>query len=200
MPAQTRIIHFYVCLGAAGGKECEVIMKKLVIDQYDDHQRIDKYLKKVLVQAPSSLIYKMLRKKDVKVNGKRVKENYILHSGDEVELFLYEDKFKEYTKPLTIYELPITFKVVYEDTHILIVDKPAGLLVHEDINESVNTLSNQVLTYLYQKGEYDPEKNISFTPGPVHRLDRNTSGLAIWGHLALQVVPSRQVLQNLSIL
>ena len=52
-------------------------MKKLVIDQYDDHQRIDKYLKKVLVQAPSSLIYKMLRKKDVKVNGKRVKENYI---------------------------------------------------------------------------------------------------------------------------
>ena len=62
-------------------------MKKLVIDQYDDHQRIDKYLKKVLVQAPSSLIYKMLRKKDVKVNGKRVKENYILHSGDEVELF-----------------------------------------------------------------------------------------------------------------
>ena len=156
-------------------------MKKLVIDQYDDHQRIDKYLKKVLVQAPSSLIYKMLRKKDVKVNGKRVKENYILHSGDEVELFLYEDKFKEYTKPLTIYELPITFKVVYEDTHILIVDKPAGLLVHEDINESVNTLSNQVLTYLYHKGEYDPEKNISFTPGPVHRLDRNTSGLVIFG-------------------
>ena len=90
-------------------------MKKLVIDQYDDHQRIDKYLKKVLVQAPSSLIYKMLRKKDVKVNGKRVKENYILHVGDEVELFLYEDKFKEYTKPLTIYELPITFKVIYED-------------------------------------------------------------------------------------
>lgn len=156
-------------------------MKKLVIDQYDDYQRIDKYLKKVLVQAPSSLIYKMLRKKDVKVNGKRVKENYILHLGDEVELFLYEDKFKEYTKPLTIYELPITFKVVYEDAHILIVDKPAGLLVHEDINESVNTLSNQVLTYLYQKGEYDPEKNISFTPGPVHRLDRNTSGLVIFG-------------------
>lgn len=94
-------------------------MKKLVIDQYDDHQRIDKYLKKVLVQAPSSLIYKMLRKKDVKVNGKRVKENYILHSGDEVELFLYEDKFKEYTKPLTVYELPITFKVVYPSLEVI---------------------------------------------------------------------------------
>ncbi len=75
----------------------------------------------------------------------------------------------------------LLFKVVYEDAHILIVDKPAGLLVHEDINESVNTLFNQVLTYLHQKGEYDPEKNISFTPGPVHRLDRNTSGLAIFG-------------------
>ena len=74
-------------------------MKKLVIDQYDDHQRIDKYLKKVLVQAPSSLIYKMLRKKDVKVNGKRVKENYILHLGDEVELFLSLIHISEPTRP-----------------------------------------------------------------------------------------------------
>ena len=138
-------------------------MKTLTIDHEHENQRIDKYLKKLLVKAPSSLIYKMLRKKDVKVNGKRVKENYIVHYGDQVELFLYEDKFKEYTEPLTIKDLPITFTVAYEDEHILIVNKPVGLLVQPDDQEDVNTLSNQVLTYLYKQGSYDPEKNLGFT-------------------------------------
>lgn len=156
-------------------------MKKLIIDHTHENQRIDKYLKKLLVKAPSSMIYKMLRKKDVKVNGKRVKENYIVHYGDEVELFLYEDKFKEYTSPVTIEDLPITFKPVYEDEHVLIVNKPVGLLVQPDGKEDVNTLSNQVLTYLYKQGEYDPQADLGFSPGPVHRLDRNTSGLVIFG-------------------
>lgn len=156
-------------------------MKTLIIDENYENQRIDKYLKKLLCQAPSQLIYKMLRKKDVKVNGVRVKENYILKKGDKVELFLYEDCFQELTKPQSIYDLAITFDVLYEDQNILVVNKPVGLLVHEDINEDMNTLSNQVLTYLYQKGEYDPQQTLGFTPGPVHRLDRNTSGIVIFG-------------------
>ncbi|MEG0367741.1 MAG: RluA family pseudouridine synthase [Coprobacillus sp.] len=156
-------------------------MKTLRIDENHANQRIDKYLKKLLCQAPSQLIYKMLRKKDVKVNGIKVKESYILQLNDEVELFLYEDKFQEYTQPTTIFDLKITFDVLYEDEHILVVNKPSGLLVHEDINEDMNTLSNQVLTYLYQKGEYDPQTSLGFTPGPVHRLDRNTSGIVIFG-------------------
>lgn len=156
-------------------------MKKIVIDENHANQRIDKYLKKLLCQAPSQLIYKMLRKKDVKVNGVKVKENYILQNQDVVELFLYEDKFQEYTKPQTIFDLKIEFEVLYEDENILVVGKPAGLLVHEDINEGMNTLANQVLTYLYQKGEYDPQASLGFTPGPVHRLDRNTSGVVIFG-------------------
>ncbi|MEG0366914.1 MAG: RluA family pseudouridine synthase [Coprobacillus sp.] len=156
-------------------------MKMLIIDENNENQRIDKYLKKLLCNAPSQLIYKMLRKKDVKVNGVKVKENYILQFNDQVELFLYEDKFNEYTQAQTIFDLPIEFKVLYEDEHILVVDKPAGLLIHEDINEDMNTLSNQVLTYLYNKGEYNPDESLSFTPGPVHRLDRNTSGIVIFG-------------------
>lgn len=156
-------------------------MKKIIIDQNHANQRIDKYLKKLLCQAPSQLIYKMIRKKDIKVNGMRVKENYILQENDEVSLFLYEDKFQEYTKPQTIYDLKIYFDILYEDDHILVVNKPAGLLVHEDIHEDMNTLSHQVLTYLYQKGEYDPHKDLGFVPGPVHRLDRNTSGIVIFG-------------------
>lgn len=156
-------------------------MKEFIIDKNHENQRIDKYLKKLLSRASQQLIYKMIRKKDIKVNGQRVKENYILKKGDVVSMFLYEDRFQQLSAPLTIYDLKIDFDVIYEDENILIVNKPAGLLVHEDENENINTLSNQVLNYLYQKGEYDPQQDIGFSAGPVHRLDRNTSGLVIFG-------------------
>lgn len=156
-------------------------MKKLKITENDANQRIDKYLKKLLVNAPSNFIYKMFRKKDIKVNGKRVDEKYILALGDEVEMFLYDDKFNEFTKAKSIYEVSKTFSVLYEDKHLLVVYKPAGLLVHEDANENINTLTNQVLSYLADKNELDLSRENTFMPGPVHRLDRNTSGIVIFG-------------------
>lgn len=132
----------------------------------------------------------MFRKKDIKVNGKKVNEKYILKNNDVVEMFLYEDKFKEFTATKNIYNVQKTFKVLYEDNHVLIVYKPAGLLVHEDKNESVNTLTNQVLSYLANKNELDLSRENTFMPGPVHRLDRNTSGIVIFGKTlgALQVL------------
>ncbi|WP_249030525.1 RluA family pseudouridine synthase [Tannockella kyphosi] len=156
-------------------------MKKLIVQENDANQRIDKYLKKILENAPSSLIYKMLRKKDIKVNGSRINEKYIVQLNDEVSLFLHEDKFLEYTKQKEVKDIEISFEVLYEDDQILVVNKSAGLLVHEDINESLNTLSNQVLAYLNKKGELDLSRENSFMPGPVHRLDRNTSGIVIFG-------------------
>lgn len=165
-------------------------MKTIIIDKNDANQRIDKYLKKLLVRAPSSFIYKMIRKKDIKINGKKVKEHYLLKEHDVLEMFLYEDKFKELTKEKEIHELDITFEVLYEDDQILVVNKPVGLLVHEDNNESVNTLANQVLCYLHQKGEFSFDVEHTFTPAPVHRLDRNTSGIVIFGKtmMALQIL------------
>ena len=165
-------------------------MKKIQITENDANQRIDKYIKKLLVNAPTNFIYKMFRKKDIKVNGKKVNEKYILKNNDVVEMFLYEDKFKEFTATKDIYNVKKTFKVLYEDNHVLIVYKPAGLLVHEDKNESVNTLTNQVLSYLASKNELDLSRENTFMPGPVHRLDRNTSGIVIFGKTlaALQVL------------
>ena len=165
-------------------------MKKIQITENDANQRIDKYIKKLLVNAPTNFIYTMFRKKDIKVNGKKVNEKYILKNNDVVEMFLYEDKFKEFTATKDIYNVKKTFKVLYEDNHVLIVYKPAGLLVHEDKNESVNTLTNQVLSYLANKNELDLSRENTFMPGPVHRLDRNTSGIVIFGKTlaALQVL------------
>ncbi|MFQ9924861.1 MAG: RluA family pseudouridine synthase [Beduini sp.] len=156
-------------------------MKKVIIDMNNTNQRIDKFLVKYLPLAPKSFIYKMIRKKDVKVNGSKVNENYILQLKDEVSLFLYEDLFMQFAGKKEIYELPQTFSVLYEDDQILVVNKPAGLLVHEDQNEEVHTLSNEVLSYLKRKGEYLDSVENTFTPGPVHRLDRNTSGIVIFG-------------------
>lgn len=156
-------------------------MYKVVIDKNSHGQRADKFIKKLLPLAPSSFIYKMFRKKDVKLNGTRIKEDTFVYEGDVLELFLYEDKVKEFQEEVTIEKLPITFEVVYEDENILIVNKPCGLILHEDEKEKKNTLANQVLSYLYQKGEYDPNQSQGFIPGPVHRLDRNTSGLVIFG-------------------
>ena len=147
-------------------------MKKIVIKENDANQRIDKYLKKLLCNAPSNFIYKMFRKKDIKINGKKVNEKYILQKDDILEMFLYDDKFNEFTKEKDIYDLKREFKVLYEDQNILIVDKPVGLLVHGDAKENVNTLSHQVLSYLKEKGELDVGRESTFTPGPVHRLDR----------------------------
>ena len=154
-------------------------MEKFLIDEYDAKQRIDKFIRKNLNNTPLSMIYKLFRKKDIKVNGKPVKEDYLLDIGDEVTIYLpiEKEKFiieKEYrpVKP--------SFKIVYEDENILMVNKSKGILVHNAENKGMSTLTDQVITYLVQKGEYDPKK-LGFTPAPAHRLDRNTSGLVLYG-------------------
>ena len=82
-----------------------------MIKENDANQRIDKYLKKLLCNASSNFIYKMFRKNDIKINGTRVNEKYILQKGDVLEMFLYEDKFNELTKEKDIYQLKREFKV-----------------------------------------------------------------------------------------
>ena len=73
------------------------------------------------------------------------------------------------------------FRVAYEDENVIIVEKPFGLLVHGDKSEKKNTLANQVISYLIEKGEYVPRHEKTFVPSPVNRLDRNTTGLVIFG-------------------
>lgn len=156
-------------------------MHKVIIDSNSGGQRADKFLKKYLPLAPQNFIYKMFRKKDVKLNGKRIDEKTMIQTGDVLELFLYDDKVQSFQQEVQIEYLKPQFEVVYEDDNILIVNKPVGLILHEDEKEKKNTLANQVLAYLYEKGAYNPNNNQGFVPGPVHRLDRNTSGLVIFG-------------------
>lgn len=167
-------------------------MISLNITFKDANQRVDKYVKKYLNEAPLSFIYKLFRKKDVKINKHWVKENHILQEGDELVIYINDDQLKEFNKPKEITKTDFPHKIIYEDENILVVDKPRGLLVHGDDNEKSLTLANEVANYLYFKGEYNPNEK-GFIPAPAHRLDRNTSGLVMFA----KNLPSLQKLEEL---
>lgn len=167
-------------------------MKEIKITEKTYNQRVDKFVRKYLNEAPLSFIYKLFRKKDVKINGHWVKENYILQNGDILRIFVTDEQLNEFNKPKSVEDLKITFKIIYEDENILIVNKPKGLLIHGDETEKRITLSNMVLSYLYKNNEYNPNGE-GFTPAPCHRLDRNTSGLVIYA----KNLESSQILMDL---
>lgn len=154
-------------------------MISLLVTSKDANQRVDKYVKKYLNEAPLSFIYKLFRKKDVKINKHWVKENYVLKEGDELTIYVTDEQLKEFNKPKEIKKVNLNHPIIFEDENLLIVDKPRGLLVHGDQNEKSLTLANEVINYLYSKNEYDP-KDKGFIPAPAHRLDRNTSGLVVF--------------------
>ena len=153
-------------------------MKEIVINKNDENQRLDKFLQKALPNLPVSLMYKYIRKKRIKLNQKYCRNNNILQEGDVLQLFINDEFFEKNNKKLFL-NCKIGLQIVFEDDNILVVNKPPGLLVHEDKTETVNTLINGICKYLWQKHEYNPEKENSFTPALCHRIDRNTSGLVI---------------------
>jgi 23S rRNA pseudouridine955/2504/2580 synthase len=140
-------------------------------------QRCDKFVRKLLKDVPLSAIYKAFRKGDVKVNGKKVKEKYSLVEGDIVEIRQIESN----TKKKAFVRIENKLKITFEDENILMVEKWPGILVHSDTKDGESTLTDYVLSYLYDKGDYEPEKETTFTPAPCNRLDRNTSGVVIFG-------------------
>ncbi len=154
---------------------------KYTITENEANQRIDKFLKRMLKDAPISFIYKMFRQKDVKVNGKRINIDYITKEGDEVDIYLKPALLEQFHKEALLRPVKANFDIIYEDDNILVINKPKGLLVHGDEGEKRITLQNMVLNYLKEKREWDPASLDGFVPSPAHRLDRNTSGIVIFG-------------------
>ena len=156
-------------------------MKKFVISSQESGLSLEKYMKKVLNTAPLSFIYKTLRKKDVKVNGHWQDGKYVLSEGDEVSIYITDDQYDTFTKPLGIKaNNQIEPWIIYEDKNVLLINKPRNILVQADSSND-KALDQMVVEYLMYKGEYDPLNNRGFKPGPAHRIDRNTSGIVIFG-------------------
>ncbi len=158
-------------------------MQKIQITPNDAGRRLDRFLRKYLERATLGSIYKIIRK-DVKVNGSRRENNYVLMPGDEITLYLSDEMIASLAAPRNASsrkKARKTFTVIYEDENILVVDKPFGLLTHGDRNEKKNHLANQVKDYLIGNGEYNPRNERIFAPAPANRLDRNTTGLVLFG-------------------
>ncbi|MBR5753330.1 MAG: RluA family pseudouridine synthase [Clostridia bacterium] len=154
-------------------------MRSLTIGKNDADQRLDKFLTKNLPNLPQSLLYKYIRKKRIKVNGRRAEISTRLQEGDVLDLYI-NDEFFEPTEPVYDFlHAGTALSVLYEDEDLLVLDKPVGLLSHPDDREYIDTLIGRVKRYLYEKGEYDPAAEQSFTPALVNRIDRNTGGIVL---------------------
>ena len=162
-----------------------LIMITEEIKKNDEGQRLDRYLKKAYKKASLSYIYKLIRK-DLKVNGKREKEEYLLKEGDVLAFYISEEDRNSLMTDNNrkIETIKKQFQIVFENEEVLIVNKPFGLLTHGNGKEKKNTLANQVITYLIATGDYVPRNEKTFTPAPSNRLDRNTTGLVIFGKSA----------------
>ena len=156
-------------------------MKEFTIGSNDAGQRLDRFLAKAVPLLPASLAQKYIRLKRIKCNGKRIDRDTRLNQGDVLQLYINDeffDKPREDNAYLTVANPKLT--IVYEDDHILIVDKRPGLAVHpHDGADFGKTLIDHIQAYLYQKKEWRPREENSFTPALCNRIDRNTGGIVI---------------------
>ncbi|MBE6754143.1 MAG: RluA family pseudouridine synthase [Ruminococcaceae bacterium] len=158
-------------------------MVKLTITKNDAGQRVDKFITKAYPELPASAMYKALRRKDIKLNRRRCEGSDRLSEGDVLELYISDDLLgTAAAREQYRYEFlraGTALDIVYEDEHLLVINKPQGLIVHPDSTYQTDTLISRIQRYLYEKGEYQPENEQSFVPALVNRIDRNTSGLVM---------------------
>ncbi len=154
-------------------------MKSITVQANDAGQRLDKFLGKTFGNLPVSMMYKAIRTKNIKLNGKRCQISTRIKEGDIITLYVKDDALMETPVQYDFMSASRSLAIVYEDENILLLNKQVGLLVHPDDKEYRDTLIARVQRYLFEKGEYNPEKENSFTPSLVNRIDRNTCGIVI---------------------
>lgn len=156
-------------------------MKELTIQHNDAGQRLDRFLAKAVPLLPASLAQKYIRIKRIKLNGARAERDTRLKEGDVLQLYINDeffDKPREDNAYLTVASPKLN--IVYEDDQILLVDKRPGLAVHPHDGAGYGrTLIDHIQAYLYQKHEWSPRSENSFTPALCNRIDRNTGGIVI---------------------
>ena len=154
-------------------------MRQIEIGENDSGQRLDKFLSKRFRNMPQSLMYKYIRTKYIKLNGKRCEISSRLQKGDILTLYIKDEFYEESAGQYDFMKAPVKLDMIYEDENIMLLNKKPGLLVHPDDTYHFDSLIARVQHYLYDKGEYDPKKENSFAPALVNRIDRNTGGIVI---------------------
>jgi len=158
-------------------------MKQFIIKENDAGQRLDKFVIKALPMLPISMLYKAIRQKNLKLNGKRAQIGSRLNAGDIIDIYLKDDVLGSensmHKERYDFLSAPASLSVIYEDENILLCDKPQGLIVHPDKDNYNDNLLFRIQHYLYNKGEYNPKNEQSFSPALANRIDRGTGGIVI---------------------
>lgn len=154
-------------------------MREVEITKNDHDQRLDRFLRKYLSEASKGFIYKMIRKKNILINGKRAKPEDMIYEGDKIQLYLSEETLDKFIgRPKKVYS-KLKPSIVYEDENIIIINKEVGVLSHGSGGEFEDNIVDSMVSYLIGTGDYVPRVEKTFTPSICNRLDRNTSGLII---------------------
>ena len=153
-------------------------MFEFKIGKNDAGQRLDKFITKA-IDIPTSLLYKSIRTKKIKVNRKRAEISTQLSEGDTIQCFLPDEFSKKAADESSFEKITPRLSIIFEDENIMLLDKKPGISVHEDEKGATNTLITHILAYLYQKGEYNPNEENAFAPALCNRIDRNTGGIVI---------------------
>ena len=154
-------------------------LKSFIIEKNDSGQRLDKFITKSLPNLPKALMYKYIRIKRIKVNGKRAEISTRLNVGDKVDMYINDEFFEKSETRYDFLSASKNLDIIYEDDNIMLLNKKVGLLSHPDDSEYIDTLITRVKRYLCEKGEFQPDSESSFTPALVNRIDRNTGGIVI---------------------
>lgn len=157
-------------------------MKLITVHKQEEGQRLVKLLGAYLKEAPNSFFYKMLRKKNITLNGKKADGTEKLKCGDEIRLFLSDETYEKFAGKVQPKEkFPMAkLNIVYEDSNVIFINKPAGVLSQKSVPSDVS-LNEYLLGYLEKSGQWKQEESKAFRPSVCNRLDRNTSGLVICG-------------------
>lgn len=157
-------------------------MKLITVHKQEEGQRLVKLLGAYLKEAPNSFFYKMLRKKNITLNGKKADGTEKLKCGDEIRLFLSDETYEKFVGKVQPKEkFPMAkLNIVYEDSNVIFINKPAGMLSQKSVPSDVS-LNEYLLGYLEKSGQWKQEESKAFRPSVCNRLDRNTSGLVICG-------------------
>ena len=154
-------------------------MKKIVVTKNDSGQRLDKFLLKSFETLPKSMMFKQIRKKNIKVNKKRCTPEQVICEGDIIELYIADDMLKKKETHYDFLSAPKELDIIYEDENIILLNKKSGMLCHPERGEYVNTLISSLKRYLFESGKWNPKEENSFSPALANRIDRNTSGIVI---------------------
>ncbi len=158
-------------------------MKEFKIAENAAGQRLDRFLGKILPEADTAFLHRMLRKKNITRNDKKAEGSERLAAGDVIRVWLSDETYQKFAgTPRSALRFPqwegLGDAVIFENDCLLALNKPVGMLTQKAVPSDIS-LNEYMLGYLAAKGEYTPGRAGEFKPGVVNRLDRNTSGLVL---------------------